>query len=165
MPQKIFKKKVKTDVTNFEILDKSFYNDISNLIYQSRKRIYTNIDSELVLTNWKIGKMIDEKQQSLPRAEYGEKLIEELSIQMSKDFGVGYSKRNLFLMRKFLRTFPIVQSVPAQLSWSHYSTLLMVKSDVARHFCFNEAIKRLNKEGFEWVTNCNQLKLEERCGW
>ena len=45
--------------------------------------------------------MIDEKQNSLPRAEYGEKLITELSTQMTKDFGKGYAEANLRYMRMF----------------------------------------------------------------
>ena len=101
MNKKINKKNLELNKTKYDILDQSFYKEISSIIYDSRKRIYNNIDTELVMTNWKIGKMIDEKQKSLPRAEYGEKLIEELSIQMTKDFGVGYSQRNLRLMRLF----------------------------------------------------------------
>lgn len=45
--------------------------------------------------------MIDEKQNSLPRAEYGEKLLKELSSQMTKDFGKGYTESNLKSMRMF----------------------------------------------------------------
>ncbi len=60
--------------------------------------------------------MIDEKQKSLPRVEYGEKLVEELSIQMTKDFDVGYSERNLRLMRKFYRTYKNRQTLSAKLN-------------------------------------------------
>ena len=116
MNQKINKNNPKLNKAKYDVLDQSFYKEISSIIYDSRKRIYSNIDTELVMANWKIGKMIDEKQKSLPRAEYGEKLIEELSIQMTKDFGVGYSERNLRLMRKFYRTFEIRQTVSAKLS-------------------------------------------------
>ena len=76
----------------YDVLDQTFYSEITDIIIQSRKRIFNNIDSELVMANWKTGKLIDEKQKSLPRAEYGEMLIKELSIQMTKDFGVGYSE-------------------------------------------------------------------------
>ena len=131
---KIINKTTRNTDAKYEVLDKSFYKDITGLIYESRRRIYSNIDSELVMTNWKLGMMIDEKQKSLPRADYGEKLIQELSIQLTKDFGIGYSKRNLEMMRKFYRTYQIPQTASAQLSWSHYSTLLMVKNDEARQF-------------------------------
>ena len=80
------------------------------------------------MANWKIGKMIDEKQQSLPRPEYREKFVEELSIQMTKDFGVGYSERNLRLMGKFFRNYKIRQTLSAKLSWSHYPVLVGINN-------------------------------------
>ena len=113
--------------SKYEVLDQLFYNKITDVIFQARKRVFSNIDLEQVMANWKTGKLIDEKQKSLSRAEYGKKLIEELSIQMSNDFGVGYSKRNLEMMRKFFRTFPIPQTLSAQLSWSHYVILISIK--------------------------------------
>ena len=109
----------KNELLKYEILDEGFYNQISNVIEESRKQIVAYINSSLVIANWKIGKMIDEKQNSLSRAEYGEKLVEELSIQMSKDFGSGYSKDNLFRMRKFYKTFQKVATLSPQFSWSH----------------------------------------------
>jgi len=132
----------KSKNSKYEVLDQTFYSEISDIIIQSRKRIYTNIDCELVMANWKTGKLIDEKQNSLPRAEYGKKLIEELSIQMTKDFGPGYTVRNLEMMRKFFRTYPIPHTLCAQLSWSHYRTLISIRDDKAREFYYNEAIDR-----------------------
>ena len=38
---------------------------------------------------------IVEKQNGDKRSEYGKGLIKELSIQMTKDFGKGYTERNL----------------------------------------------------------------------
>lgn len=124
-----------------EILDVAFYKEISGIIIQSRKHIYSVINSDLINANWKIGKMIDEKQKSLPRAKYGEKLVDELSKQMTKDFGKGYTKRNLYQMRKFHRTFPKVHSLSTQLSWPHYRTLISVSNPDARIFYYEEAIK------------------------
>ena len=95
MSKKTTSKNQKLGETKFEIFENTFYSEIKDIIAQARKRIYRNIDFELVMANWKIGKMLDEKQNSFPRAEYGKKLIEELSIQMTKDFGSGYSERNL----------------------------------------------------------------------
>lgn len=147
----IIKPKItKSKESKYEVLDQTFYNEIIDIIIQSRKRIYSNINSELVMANWKTGKLIDEKQMSLPRAEYGKKLIEELSIQMTKDFGSGYTERNLEMMRKFYRTFPIPHTLCAQLSWSHYRILISIKDDKSREFYLNEAIqKRLSVRELE----------------
>ena len=141
MEPKLDQPQSKDTPEKYEVLDMTFYNKVSNVIIQSRKHIYSVINQDLVLANWKIGKMIDEKQKSLPRAEYGEKLIEELSKQMTNDFGKGYSKSNLFLMLKFFRTFKIFQTVSGKLSWSHYIHLISLKNEGARSFYFKEAIK------------------------
>lgn len=142
MSKKTTSKNQKLGETKFEILENTFYSEIKDIIAQARKRIYRNIDFELVMANWKIGKMLDEKQNSFPRAEYGKKLIEELSIQMTKDFGSGYSERNLRLMRKFYRTFNIRQTLSAKLSWSHYTVLISINNADAREFYYKEAVER-----------------------
>ena len=85
----------------FNYLDKDFYSEIKNVLEQARKRVYRNIQSEMVLAYWQIGKMIVERQGGNPRADYGDGLIKELSIQMTKDFGKGYTITNLKYMRMF----------------------------------------------------------------
>lgn len=135
------KKHFNKELSKYEFLDTAFYNEVATVINESRKSIYNYVNSSLVIANWKIGKMIDEKQNSLSRAEYGEKLVEELSIQMSKDFGSGYSKDSLFRMRKFYKTFQKVATLSPQLSWSHYKYLITVRNDEARNFYYEETIK------------------------
>ena len=49
--------------------------------------------------------MIVKKQDGESRAKCGDGLIEELSIQLSKDFGKGFAKRNLWVMRQFTFAF------------------------------------------------------------
>ena len=55
---------------------------------------------------------------------YGEGIIKEYSKRLTNDLGKGYSKRNLWLMLKFYELKEKVQTVSAQLSWSHYCELL-----------------------------------------
>lgn len=94
----------------------------------------------MVKTYWQIGKMIVEKQGGEERAEYGKGLIKELSKQMTKDYGNSFSQRNLATMRKFYCMYPIWQTVPAKLSWSHICSLLSVNNFQAREFYINECI-------------------------
>ena len=86
--------------------------------------VYRNIQSEMVFTYWQIGKMIVEKQGGKSKADYGDGLIKELSIQMTKDFGKGFIERNLRFMRQFYLTFPKWNTLCTELSWSHYGSLL-----------------------------------------
>ena len=74
----------------------------------------------MVFAYWQIGKMIVEKQGGSPRADYGEGLISELSIQMTKDYGNGFDATNLRKMRQFYMLFPKRATVWRELSWSHY---------------------------------------------
>jgi hypothetical protein len=37
-----------------------------------------------------------------------------------KNFGEGFTKRNLWQMRKFYETYPIMHALRAQLTWTHY---------------------------------------------
>ena len=124
----------------FNYLDKDFYSEIKNVLEQARKRVYRNIQSEMVLAYWQIGKMIVERQGGNPRADYGDGLIKELSIQMTKDFGKGYTITNLKYMRMFYKTFQKGHALRAELSWTHYRLLLKVQDDKARNFYINEAI-------------------------
>ena len=98
-----------------------FYSEIKTLIEQSRSKIYQAVNFAMVQTYWQIGKRIfEEEQNGKERADYGTFLIENLSEQLTRDFGKGFDRRNLFYMRKFYSAFPIVNALRSQLSWTHY---------------------------------------------
>ena len=60
----------------------------------------------MVEAYWNIGKSIVEQQDGYEKAEYGSRLIAELSKQMIVDFGKGFTLTNLKYMRQFYLTFP-----------------------------------------------------------
>ena len=122
-------------------LDDKFYKSIKEVLEVSRKRIYRNIQSEMVQAYWQIGKMIVEKQGGESRAKYGDGLLKELSIQMTKDFGKGFTKRNLEQMRKFFLMFQKAHTVCAQLSWSHYKLIISLEDEKTRNFYIKETIE------------------------
>ena len=124
----------------FTFIDNQFYNDIKEVLEQARKRVYRNIQSEMVLAYWQIGKMIVEKQGGNPRADYGDGLLKELSIQLTKDFGRGFDVTNLRNMRQFYTIFQKRDAVRSELSWTHYRSLIRVEDSNARDFYINEAI-------------------------
>lgn len=128
--------------SSFQYLDDAFYQNIKDTIEKSRQIIYSSVRSESLHAFWLIGNMIVEKQKGEPRAEYGDGLIKELSIQMTKDFGPGFSERSLRRMRQFYLVFPIWPTVWTELSWSHYKLLINVKKEDARIFYIQEAIDK-----------------------
>lgn len=116
-------------------LSKSIFSDIQSIIAQGRQNAFRSVNFERVHMYWKIGERIfEEEQQGQERAEYGTYLIKSLSTQLQPEFGTGFSARNLELMRLFYRTFPIAQTLSAQLSWSHYTLLLPIEDEHKRAY-------------------------------
>jgi len=142
-------------------LNESIINDIRSIINRSRESAVRAVDRERVIMYWHIGKRIfEEEQHGADRAEYGTQLIKYLSEQLQSQFGRGFSARNLNLFRQFYRGFPIVQTVSAQLSWSHYSLLLTIPEAEKREFYKNETIK--NNWSFRQVERQIGSQLYER---
>ena len=132
---------MKKELTNkYQFMDNSFYQDVKVILEQARKRVYRNVQSEMVFAYWQIGKMIVEKQGGESRAKYGDGLIKELSVILTEDFGKGYTERALREMRQFYTLFPIWASVSAELSWTHYRHLIRVENKDARNFYIKEAV-------------------------
>ena len=125
----------------FELMSIEFYDNIKELIKESRKHVLTYVNATMLITYWNIGKMIVEEQGGSSKAKYGDKLIAELSKQMTFDFGKGFDERNLRKIRQFYLMYPIWDSVRPELTWTHYRTLMRVEEQHIRDFYMEEAIK------------------------
>ena len=88
-----------------------FFNNIKDLVINSRNKVYQTVNTEMLNLYWNIGKAIMEIQQGDERASYGETVLEKLSQKLTAEFGKGFSKRNLERMRKFYIYFPIATTV------------------------------------------------------
>ncbi|MCO5950523.1 PDDEXK nuclease domain-containing protein [Mucilaginibacter flavidus] len=142
-------------------LNESIITDIQSIINNARDKAVRAVDHARVVMYWHIGKRIfEEEQHGKERAVYGERLITYLSEQLQPQFGRGFSARNLNLFRQFYRGFPIVQTVSAQLSWSHYSLLLTIPEAEKREFYKIETIK--NNWSFRQVERQIGSQLYER---
>ena len=64
-------------------LDPSFYSQIKEILLSARNKVYAAADFAMVEAYWK---SIVEKQGGEVRAEYGTRLIAELSAKMTLDF-------------------------------------------------------------------------------
>lgn len=128
-------------MTKEHYMDLKFYNKIQTLMNTAKQMVYQTANFIMVKTYWQIRKMIVEKQGGEERAEYGKDLIKELSKQMTKDYGKGYTVSNLKYMKQFYLTFQNSHALRGQLNWTHYRLLLKVKNDKAREFYMNECIQ------------------------
>ena len=137
-------------------------NEVKRIIEESKRKVVSYVNTTLLFTYWNIGKLIVEYQGGKERAKYGDRLIERLSIELTKEYGGGFSKRNLEMMRKFFEYFPIAQSVLAQLSWTHYQLVLRVENPLARDYYINEVITRqLSVRELERLIKTNTYEREK----
>lgn len=105
----------------------SIYNNIRETLEEARRKTRVAVNEAMVTAYWEIGRQIVEAQGE--RAEYGKRLIEYLSERLTKEFGKGFTVRNLWQMKQFYIAFPIVHALRAQLSWTHYRQFLDLKED------------------------------------
>ena len=125
-------------INNNEI--NNIFNAIEQLVINSRNKVYSTVNTEMLNLYWNIGKAIMEIQQGDERANYGDAVIEKLSEKLTAEFGKGFSKRNLERMRKFYIYFPIATTVSSQLSWSHYLEIIKIEEKSKRSFYIKETI-------------------------
>lgn len=118
------------------------YAQIKTILEEARNNTYKQINFIMVQTYWNIAKIIvKEEQQGKKKANYGQRLLENLSKKLTKDFGKGFDSSNLSNMRKLYLTFPILDTLCQELSWSHYRLLMRVENNQARQFYATEIIK------------------------
>ncbi|MBU4252002.1 MAG: PDDEXK nuclease domain-containing protein [Candidatus Omnitrophota bacterium] len=117
------------------------YLRIRKIIENARGNVARAINAEMVVAYWQIGKeIVDEEQRGKSRAEYGKKILENLSKRLLDEFGKGFDDSNLWNMRKFYLTYPILDAVRRELSWTHYRILMRVEKPEARSFYEIECI-------------------------
>ncbi|WP_165046031.1 DUF1016 N-terminal domain-containing protein [Adlercreutzia sp. ZJ138] len=68
-----------------------------------------------------------EAQGGEERSEYGRGLVKELSVRRTRDYGKGFDSTNLWHMRNSYLSFPILDAMRPQLSWTHCRMLTKVK--------------------------------------
>ena len=132
--QNIVKKETENIVESSKLYEFS-----RDLILNSRKLVYQTANFAMVETYWRIGEKIVEEQGGAERSKYGDGLISSLSQKLTVEFGKGFTKRNLHAMRQFYLQFPIVHALRAQLTWTHYRSLIRVENPKAREVYMSEA--------------------------
>jgi len=123
--------------------NESLYKSIAQLLNNAKQKIIASINNTMVLTYFEIGKMIvEEEQEGSKNAQYGTFIIESLSQKLTREFGKGFSKRNLELIRQFYLNYKNTKSMISQsLSWTHYITLMRIANPDERNFYEIECAK------------------------
>ena len=111
--------------------------DLRGMISQARAHAARSVNATLVMLYWRLGRRIRQDVLRQRRAAYGEEIVATLSQQLTVEFGRGFGRRSLFNMIRFAEIFPdatIVQSLIAQLGWTHFTLLLALDDPLKRDF-------------------------------
>jgi predicted nuclease of restriction endonuclease-like (RecB) superfamily len=117
--------------------DQHLLTDIQQLIEAARHRAAAAVNAELTLLYWQIGTRLQTEVIVGERAEYGKKIIKTLSLQLSRDYGKGWSERQLWLCLQLASAYPeqsILRTLCAELSWSHLRLLIGFEDILKRDF-------------------------------
>ena len=135
------------------------YSDIAELLNLARVKAYHAVNSIMVETYWKIGqRIVEEEQGGSSRAEYGTKLIENLSKYLTDLFGKGFSEANLKNMRQFYLVYPKFDTqCVANLSWTNIRTIIRLDNKQERDYYLKEAAEQ--KLDFKTIREKYQKRL------
>jgi predicted nuclease of restriction endonuclease-like (RecB) superfamily len=128
-----------------QLPEQTLFNELSQLIEQSKKFVIVQANSVLTMLFWNVGKRINEDILQNKRADYGKRIVPTLSAQLTEKYGKNFEAKNLRRMMQFAELFPdveIVAPLARQLSWSHFRELIPLKDEKARLFYAKEAAER-----------------------
>ena len=133
----------------------TLYDDIRAIIINTRNTIYKAVNTGILEANWKIGRrIVEEEQAGASRAEYGQRVINDLAEKLSVEFGRGFDARELGRYRQFYLLFPKWDALRPELTWTHYRTLIRVENERARLYYMNEAALQ------NWSTRALDSQIE-----
>ena len=133
----------------------TLYDDIRAIIINTRNTIYKAVNTGILEANWKIGRrIVEEEQAGASRAEYGQRVINDLAEKLSVEFGRGFDARELRRYRQFYLLFPKWDALRPELTWTHYRTLIRVENERARLYYMNEAALQ------NWSTRALDSQIE-----
>jgi predicted nuclease of restriction endonuclease-like (RecB) superfamily len=150
--------------SNHELTD-NLLGRVVSILEQARSNVVRAINSNMVIAYWLIGReIVQALQGGEERAEYGKRILDNLSAHLTERYGKGFSATNLRYFRVFYlayaerdieiqhpmgAAFTESKSYPTgselafspQLSWSHYRVLMRIENLEARRFYEQEAIE------------------------
>jgi predicted nuclease of restriction endonuclease-like (RecB) superfamily len=134
------------------------FQDIKQLIDETRSRVATNVNSAITVMYWHIGTRINNEVLGHQRAEYGKQIVANLSSRLKVEYGQrGFDEKSIRRMMQFAQIFPdfeIVAPAARQLSWSHIVEVLPLKEELEREFYLTMAV-------FEhWSRNTLRSKID-----
>ena len=131
-------------------MEENYLENIRGYIISEQARTIVrdyNANKSKLETYYNIGKELSEAGK-----HYGEGIVKKYAIELTKEFGKGYSVSSLKRMRQFYILFEKGAAVPHQLTWEHLRLLLPLKNVEEIDYYIHVAIR----------SNLSYRKLAER---
>ena len=153
----------------------NYYNEIKSKLIDNEvyKRVkdYSKNKNDLS-TYYEVGRLLIEAQGGEERAKYGDNLIKEYSIKLSKEVDKKYGYRNLYNMRKFYLMFKdneILHAVRTILTWTHIRELLplddineinyYIDISLKQNLSYRQLRERIKSHEYQRLDDNTKLKL------
>ena len=95
-----------SDITTKDPTPENFFSEVITILSEARSKTIRAVNSTMVEAYWLIGKrIVEEEQGGSATAQYGKRLLEELSKSLTGEFGKGFSLANIRNFRQFLLTY------------------------------------------------------------
>ena len=139
-----------------EVIEKDYFHDLQEIkeaIRTNQNKAMVVVNSAMIMTYYEIGTIINK------RKTWGSKYIKNLANDL-KEYGKGYSKRNLQFMSQFANNFTkndIVKQVASQIPWF---TIVVIMQKSSSHEKMLWYINETYKNGWSRSMVLNQIALK-----
>jgi predicted nuclease of restriction endonuclease-like (RecB) superfamily len=107
---------------------------------------------------WHIGERINREVLGNSRAEYGKRIVSEVSTQLQTEYGhKGFEERTIRRMMRFAQMFPdlqILTPLVTKLSWTHFLVVMPLRDELQREFYLTMAASE------KWSKRTLQAKID-----
>lgn len=127
-----------------QIISQNNFNDIINIIEQSKSRALKAVNAEMINMYWQIGKYLSELCEN---SSFGDKVVDEVAAYIAKENPdiKGFNRRGLYRMKQFYELYKddeFVTPLVTQINWSNHLLIMSgAKSSEERHFYMQACIK------------------------
>ena len=139
-----------------DLTNNHFFSEIRQILDLARNQAARAVNSAMVLAYWQIGqRIVEEEQGGSVSAKHGSGLLKQLSKELTKEFGRGFSYANLRNFRQFYLLYPEgtnCYALRSNLSWTHHRTIMRIDEEAERSYY----IEQCSKE------NCSSRTLERQ---
>ena len=138
-----------------EVIEKDYFHDLQEIkeaIRTNQNKAMVVVNSAMIMTYYEIGTIINK------RKTWGSKYIKNLANDL-KEYGKGYSKRNLQFMSQFANNFTkndIVKQVASQIPWF---TIVVIMQKSSSHEKMLWYINETYKNGWSRSMVLNQIAM------